>query len=255
MQLIKTITGISLAALLATLLAACGEGDSTRPSQELPATVEPSALEPTAQEDAATPPAGPSCIADFVDKPCLLLTSDLVKEHFPTLPEGVETREILSLKSCEYTWPGDRVMMIKVSNFEVEAPVTNRIAISWIGVHEPDKALERFTSTYRNLTEEEKAQTIAALQEELDKQAPDGMAGEQKELASGIGASLINASQFENVDNVGTAAAWDGNTMGNSLKVLDRDTEFSIDVNISDSEADNRELAVQIANGVMDSCW
>lgn len=249
MQLIKTLTGISLVTLLITGLVACGEGDVTRSSPESPAT-----MEPTAQQGEATPPAGPSCIADFVDKPCQLLTPALVKQHFPTLPESVESREILSLKSCEYTWPGDRVTMIKTANFEVEAPVTNRIAISWIGVHEPDKAVERFTSTYRNLTEEEKAQTIAALQEQLDKQAPEGMAGDQKALASGIGASLINASKFENVDNVGTAAAWDGNTMGNSLKVLDRDTEFSIDVNISDSEANNRVLAVQIANGVMDSC-
>lgn len=244
MQLTKTTLGISLA----LLLAACGEGDPARSGEALP-TPQP----PVMEQDTAVP-AGPSCIADFVDKPCQLLTSALVKTHFPALPDEVETREILSLKSCEYTWPGDRVMMVKVSNMEVEAPVTNRIAISWIGVHEPEQALARFTNTYRNLTAAEKAQTIAALQEQLDKQAPEGMDGDQKALASGIGASLINASQFENVAAVGTAAAWDGNPMGNSLKVLDRDTEFSIDVNISDDEADNRALAVEIANGVMDSC-
>src|SRR5690606_35448764 len=131
--------------------------------------------------------------------------------------------------SCEYSWPGDRTRLVKVSTFEVETPIPNRVAISWIRKKDADRALEQFQLTYRNLSDEEKAEAVAAVEAQLAKQT-ENLPEDQKALASGLGKSLIEASHFEPVEGVGSAAVWDGGALVNSLKVLDRDTEFGIEV-------------------------
>jgi len=237
MQLTKAALWISLAALLT----ACGDGQDT--------TQAPAPDSPAGQRLAS----GPSCLADFADKPCELLTAARVKAAYPALPEGVETAENPGLNSCEYSWPGDRTRLVKVSTFEVETPIPNRVAINWIRKKDADRALEQFQLTYRNLSDEEKAEAVAAVEAQLAKRAED-LPEDQRALASGLGKSLIEASHFEPVEGVGSAAVWDGGALVNSLKVLDRDTEFGIEVDISADPAQNRALAIAVAREVMAAC-
>ena len=56
------------------------------------------------------------------------------------------------------------------------------------------------------------------------------------------------------MEGVGSAAVWDGGALVNSLKVLDRDTEFGIEVDISADPAQNRALAIAVAREVMAAC-
>src|SRR5690606_8821823 len=143
------------------LLTACGDGQDT--------TQAPAPDSPAGQRLAS----GPSCLADFADKPCELLTAARGKAAYPALPEGVETAENPGLHSCECGWPGDRTRLVKVSTFEVEPPIPNRVAINWIRKKDADRALEQFQLTYRNLSDEEKAEAVAAVEAQLAKRAED----------------------------------------------------------------------------------
>ncbi|MFA5495899.1 MAG: hypothetical protein WC247_14085 [Porticoccaceae bacterium] len=220
------------------LLAACDSGSPIAPPQE----PRPEAIA-----------SGPSCIAAHADTPCRLLTPELVKQAHPDAPDTLDIEEIPSLNSCAYSWPSDRTRTLKVSTFEVETPVPNRVAISWIRQTEPERALEQFQLTYRSLSDKEKAEALTAMRAQLDKQGA-GLPEEQRSLASDIGKELIETSRFEPVAGVGSTAAWDAGSLGNSLKVLDRDTEFGIEVNVSAEPEENRELAIAVAKQVLATC-
>lgn len=220
------------------LLAACDNGGPTVPLQDHPL---------------GSIAIGPSCIAEHANNPCQLLTPELVKDAHPSAPDSLEIEEIPSLNSCAYSWPSERTRILKVSTFEVETPVPNRVAISWIRQMEPERAHEQFQLTYRPLSDTEKAEALTAMQAQLDKQGA-GLPEDQRSLASDIGKELIEASRFEPVAGVGSTAAWDAGSLGNSLKVLDRDTEFGIEVNISADVEKNRALAIAVANRVLATC-
>ncbi len=225
---------------LAALISACGDGDTTTATGEPPAA------------DRAPSRAG-SCVADFTEQPCQLFSTDLVRQVHAGLPDELETSETLATNSCQHSWPGDRVRLVDLGSFEVETPVDNRVAISWIRRHDAGVATQQFQLTYRNLDEEEMAATLAALDEQLA-----GMEGEMSEeervLAGRIGRDMIAATRYEPVDNLGSAATWTGGGQANTLKVLDRDTEFGIEVDIDDDGEVNRELAIQLARAVIASC-
>ncbi len=226
---------------LAALISACGDGDT---SATAPAE--------TAAADRA-PPSGSSCIADFAQRPCQLLTADLVRDVYPSLPESVNTSETLPTSSCQHSWGGDRARLINVGALEVEIPHDNRVALSWIRQHEASRATHQFQLTYRNLSEEEMAATLAALDEQLASMEGE-MPEEERVLAGRIGRDMIAATRYEPVDNLGSAATWTGGGQANTLKVLDRDTEFGIEVDIDDDGEVNRELAIQLARAVIASC-
>ena len=197
-----------------------------------------------------------SCVADYAQRPCELLTPELVKgvyPYLPDLPSTLKTQETLATTSCQHSWAGERTQILRMGNNEIEVPLPNRVAISWIDRKDGEGAEERFRNTYRTLSEEEKAATMAALDRELEKQAT-GMSDEQKALAGGIGRGLVNTLRYQPVEGVATAAAWDARPQSSTLKVLDTDTAFGIEADISADSDVNRELAIALARAVMAAC-
>ena len=220
---------------LAALIGACGDSGS-------------SASQSSAARGAS------SCIADYAQRACELFTTDLVAGVYADLPDDVKTEETAATRSCQHSWPGDRTQVIKAGNMEMELPLHNRVGISWIEKKKDiDGAEAWFRHVYRTLSEEEKAATIAALDKELEKQAA-GLSDDQKALAGSFGRGMINASRYEIVEGVGTVAAWDAGPRGYTLKVLDGDTEFGIEADISEDGSVDRDLASALARAVIAAC-
>ncbi len=210
----------------------------------------------TDKNSASNQALGSSCIVDYIDKPCELLTAELIKVDFPLLPDQVEKQEVLQLQSCAYIWPSDgRISTMKVAGKEMEIPVSNEIGIKWIRQKGGDNALQYFRNAYHTPTEEEKASAAAAMDRALEERSGELTQG-QKSMASGMTKGFMNEMKFESLDNIGTAAAWGGGAgpIASSLKVLDNDTEFEIVANISADDAINKALASDIAKSVIASC-
>jgi hypothetical protein len=192
-----------------------------------------------------------SCVADYIKKPCSLLSPELVKSAIPDLPADMEKSEIPQLTSCTYEWPGDRTMSVKMMSGTIEAAVPNDVSIKWI---KKDVALERFKNSYRTMSEEEKAQASAAMKKAMAEKTKD-MSDDKKALVAGLSGSFMNNIKFETIDGIATAAAWGGAGMGgNSLKVLDGSTEFEIVANVSNDAGENKKMAIEIAKKVIASC-
>jgi len=196
-----------------------------------------------------------SCISSYIEKPCALLTTEIVKKVFPQFPDSAEKKEIIKLQICSYDWPSKgRTRSMTIGGRSMDIPVANEIGISWIKKKDIKTALQSFKNTYRTLSEEEKAQASAAMQKALNERS-DGLTKDQKEMAAGMSKGFLNNMKYEAVEGVGTAAAWGGvGAGGSSLKVLEGDTEFEIRANISEVEADNKKLAAALASSLIASC-
>ena len=196
-----------------------------------------------------------SCISSYIGKPCALLTAEIVKNEFPRFPADAEKKELISLQSCSYNWPGNgRTRTMNIGGREMEIPVSNEIGILWIKKKNIETALSGFKNSYRTLSEEEKAKAAEAMQKALNDRS-DGLTKDQKAMASGMSKGFLKNMKYETITGIGTAAAWGGvGAGGSSLKVLDGDTEFEISTNITDVEADNKKLAVALAKSLIASC-
>jgi len=194
-----------------------------------------------------------SCIADYAQKPCTLFTPELVKGAFADFPSEIETAETRPTNSCQHSWAGDRIQRLQMGSFEVEVPRDNRVAISWIQRKDRENPEAWFRQVYRTLSEEEKIEAQAALDQALAKQS-EGLSEEQRNLAGSLGRGLIASREYEILEGVGTVAAWDASPMAPTLKVLDGDTEFGIEVDVSDDSNTNRELAIALARAVIAAC-
>lgn len=195
-----------------------------------------------------------SCIADYAQRACDLLTPELVAGVYVDLPDDINSEETAATRSCQHSWPGERTQLLKAGNIEMEVPLRNRVGISWIEKKKDAESAEAwFRHVYRTLSAEEKAATLAALDKELEKQTA-GLSEVQKELAGSFGRDLINANRYETIEGVGTAAAWDANPLSPTLKVLSGDTEFGIEADISADSSVNRDLAIALARAVIAAC-
>lgn len=225
---------------LPVMLAACSDSDTSSSSNES-----------TASKNSQKK----SCISSYIEKPCTLLTTAMVKNAYPLLPDNAEQQETKQLQACSYDWPSNgRIRTMNVAGRTMEIPVSDEIGISWIKKKKMDTALASFRSSYRTLSEEEKARAAAAMQKALDKRS-EGLTESQKKMAAGMSKGFLSNMKYEAVDGVGSAAAWGGvGAGGSSLKVLDGDTEFEIKANISDVEADNKKLAAELAKSLIASC-
>lgn len=226
---------------LSVVLAACSDTEtSNNPSGESAGTKQ------TTEE---------SCVSSFIDKPCSLLTTDLLVKEFPDFPDNVKNEEAIQIQSCSYSWPSEgRTRVLDLAGRKMEIPVNNEIGIKWIRKKKLETALQSFKKSYRTLSEKEKIKASEAMDDALKRNSGD-LNKNQKEVASGISKGFLKNIKYEPVSGLGTAATWGGVGPGDaSLKVLDGDTEFEITVNISDIEADNRGLAVSVARSVMVSC-
>jgi hypothetical protein len=198
-------------------------------------------------------PRGSSNLGKYADKPCELLTEDMVRAEIPGMPAEVEhSTGTKRLRFCQYSWAGPRKASREVMGRKIEYPVNDSVSLKWIRVLDAKDPLAYFRNSYRPLTEEEKAELKARMQKRMDEKAAKGDVSRETANAGGkMAGGMIGGLRFERVEGVGTAAAW-GGTMGSyGLKVLDRDTEFEISVDVYEDDAKNRDAAIRLAKKIL----
>lgn len=263
--------------LLAGALLVAGCGGSETASAERPSP------------DERTEATAESCIAAYAERPCELLTEDLLRRHV-SAPAEVERTDVAARMAelglsprrssraaqngCSYSWNGGRTMSPKVSlgqgtgtegsqaiasalqRITQNVPVDDTVAFKSIQVLENDDALARFERKWRAPTAEERERLARRMDEAMEEARKEGkLTDAGAGTGARLGRSFANAAiSYEPVDGIGRAARWGGLGSERSLMVLDGDTEFAVVVDVSDEEAKNRELAMAIARGLLDRC-
>ena len=230
------------------LFAACGADSSSTPD---PVEAAVGAIGVTSESGG-----GRSCLGDYSDDLCKLLGEEMVRSHFPEMPEDAEQESRnKGFNMCMYSWPGPRMGSQEVAGRVIEYGLDDRVAMQWLRVLDVDDPLARFRNSYRAMTPEEKAEMAGRFRQGMAEKVEKGEITEQgAEIGEGLGAGLIDGLTFEAVAGVGTAAAWGGTGDQPSLKVLDGDTEFEIVVDVYEEEDRNRQAAIEIAAQVLETC-
>ena len=193
-----------------------------------------------------------SCVADYADTPCDLLTAELVRAELPEAPADLEQDSYSgsSFSSCSYAWPSDRMASQEVAGRTIEYEVDNTIMLSWIDTYETDDPRASFRRSYLP-TEEEVERGREMMQEQLDEAVEEGeLTEEQRDVAGDLEESVAGGMRFEPVEGAGDMASWSGST----LYVLDGATHFQIEADVSDEATEDREAAIAVANALIAAC-
>jgi hypothetical protein len=229
---------------------------------------------------------GASCLASFVDRPCDLLTDELLRQHVPALPADAERVDIaasmiergikppsfkgMAVNGCSYTWDSGRKTAPKpaasdaaggdanpyasaLDRLKYDRPIPDTVAFKSIQVLEEADPLVRFESKWSAPTDAERAALAQRMDEKMDEARQEGKLSESgAATGSSLGRSLSSASiSYEAVEGVGSAARWGGIGTQRSLMVLDRATEFEVLVEVSDDQSVNRDAAIGIARDLL----
>lgn len=231
-------------ALAMALFVGCGQG-----AQEEGAEGE-ATEELTADEGAA---GGSSCVAEYAENPCELLTEDLVRSQVPDAPAELENDSYSgsSFSSCSYSWPSDRMATQTVMDRTIEYEESNQISLAWIETYEKNAA-DQFRRAYLP-TDEELQRGAEMMEEQFEERAEEeGLSETEKEVGKGLAESAMSGMSFEQVDGVGDNASWSGGH--DNLNVLHGDTRFEITATVSGDDAENRRTAVDVAEALMAAC-
>jgi hypothetical protein len=269
-----------LALLFCTLaLTSCGEAEQASGGDAIERTAAPVPI--TADT------AGASCVASFVERPCDLLTDELLRQHVPALPADAERVDIaasmiergikppsfggMAVNGCSYTWDGGRKTAPKpaadpeaasedanpyasaLDALKYDRPVPDTVVFKSIKVLEEADPLAGFERRWRAPTDAEREALAQRMEEKMQEARKEGKLSESGAVTgSDLGRSLASASiSYEAIEAVGTAARWGGVGAQRSLMVLDGATEFEVLVEVSDDESVNRDAAIRIARDLL----
>lgn len=196
---------------------------------------------------------GPSCVADYEESPCDLLTEEIVRSEVPNVPPEIEkTDSPGGFSMCSYSWPSDRKETRELMDRTFEVEVDNRVDLSSIETYEKN-AVDRFRRAYLP-TAEELQRGREIMQEEFEKRAEEeGLSETEKEIGEGLAdVAMEKTASSRKVDGVGSNASWSGGI--SSLHVLHGDTKFEIRAEVSADDATNRETAAAVARAVIAAC-
>lgn len=185
-----------------------------------------------------------SCLTAYITTPCDLLSKAEVAELTGAnpseidmeVPEEIPLEEVTQYSRifCEYRWPSDRVSILTVelgdTVLENTIPLDNVVSIGDIEVIEDDDllTLSGHTETY--------AEYFHRVRIGVDN--PDNEIDGIGEMASVQIIEAMNHSNY-NITNF-----W----------VLHGNVNFNIEVDVSDSDAEDLAIAKQIALAVLDAC-
>ncbi len=179
----------------------------------------------------------------------LLLLNDVVAVTGMDAKE-IKTKYSKVLKNptyheLQYLWPSDRIKEVETPFVTMKVPVDNKISIR--GVEEMD--LKKFNSFYRNLSEAEKKEAMAVIDNALNKDSRlKDHTQEQKTSAKSMASGFMNdPEKYEEVAGIGTRALW----KGNELFVLKGNVKFVLYCEVSKDKQVNLDQAKQIAQSIL----
>ena len=196
-----------------------------------------------------------SCFEKYAGKLDELLTRDDIISVYSTDIENAQKNYLRAVpaayQACIYEWESNRTRTIKVTGREMTIPSPNRIGVanlSFYGEKIKDP-LAYFKNAHRTPTEEEKTYMQQEMTKKLEEEE---LSAPQKETGTKLTTSVMDKIQFEAVEGIGDAAAWD--FMDSALVVLTGRTKFKIIVDISDAKEENLAIAKKLAILVLKKC-
>lgn len=204
-----------------------------------------------ADTGAAEASAAPSCIAEFAEDPCQLLTEAVLRQALPQAPQDIEQASRTGrVASCAYTWPSERTRTMKIGPNSVEIPLDNTVSLGWIEAYR-QMPQEQFRRAYLP-TEEEQARAREMLAREFEKKAKEkGLSEDQQRVGESLmEVGMAGQAQPRPLDGLGSMAV----VSGNDLHVLHGNTKFDLRVDVSASAADNEAAAVALARLLLETC-
>lgn len=182
-------------------------------------------------------------------------TEDKLKEKYSKIMDDP------MFHSYSYSWKNGRkgpIMGVK-GTFEL----SDNINVSGIEA----MSLDDFEKAYRPMTEAENAAAKDALNDIADGDVKDAQATEALDKANKAGVSKEDIKKtgggvldmiksmsegYTPVEGIGDAASW--NIMSNELIVLQDGVTFKLHVEVSNAEPENKKLALQLAQKILDKC-
>jgi len=141
-------------------------------------------------------------------------------------------------RECNYRWDKGRKRETKIGDKTMISIQKDIIGINWVS----NTTLERFKRNYPTLTEEQKKEAEAKLLEESRKNQQRNEASEAMDKTA---VEMFHSNQSEQIFGVGEAAVW--YPKSSELKVYYNGLTFALVVNISDTEALNKQKAIELA--------
>lgn len=191
------------------------------------------------------------CLEKFEDDYSLLLTKEEMTSVYPINSDKVK-QQLRSGSYGEhmYQWPSDRpTFTMEVSGMKMELPDQNTMGVKNLSFYS-DKSdiksnIEIFDMGYKELSEKE----VDKIQENLAKQDD-----EIKKTGEDLMKARVQRS-WDFVEGLGSSAWYKWNEQwGGELVVLAGISKFTILTKISADPAQNREIAIKLAEKVLAKC-
>lgn len=191
------------------------------------------------------------CLLKFKDNYEGLLSKDDFTSVYP-IDFSTAKKELRSGSYGEYIyrWPSDRPdINLEISGMKMKNPDQNTLGVNMLSFYSEDSKLksnrDNFNMGYKELSQKE----LDQIDTNLDKENED---------IKKTGKDLLKVrakSSWEFVDNLGSSAwyKWNEN-YGGELAVLAGKAKFYVVIKISNDPDENRDLAKNLAQKILDKC-
>ncbi len=199
-----------------------------------------------------------NCLAGFDYRYDELLTKADVQKHLP-IDEDTYKEDINAGKTygnCRRSWNSDRPdLEMELLGIKAPYPDKNFVEVKMLSFYDFDQnasgkasAVDAFDRAYKKLSDEEYQQLLA----NLEKNFADNPSA--LETAKGLLDARRN-STYASVEGLGDRAYWNWRgEYGVNLVVLAGLAQFTIESRTSDDAASSLEVAVKMANEVLEKC-
>ncbi len=209
---------------------------------------------------------GNTCLLGYLEKYDQLLTEDMVLSATSFDKAKLDLRYNKALKNPEYHSVSYRFKN-KRKAFIEQIGVTTEVPDAVVLNAIKPMSLNHFRDTYRAVTQQETDVANQKIDEVVEgksteKDANDkieelGKMGVDKKTTKSVtdvmkGTFANVAKSYVAVDGLADAATW--NTFANTLNVITNGVHFELNVEISADNADNKKVAIAIANKILAVC-
>ena len=138
---------------------------------------------------------------------------------------------------------------------KIEIPIPNMISLGGIKAYtdsdyydrDANDPVKRFQRAHHNMTAEEREKARAAINENMKDEDEN-----TRKIANKVLGAATARIMFESVADIGDAAAW--NIRTKELDVLTGATEFSVQVDVSADNEENKAVAKKLTLSSLDDC-
>lgn len=243
---------IRVAALfLTTALTGCGGQDDSSKAPSGMASGDAAVTRASADDGAGR------CLLARTETPCSLLDVELVRGALPGLDEFELTQNDLSStgSGCSVSWNAGRTANLGEGLSQMEFAAEDSVAIGAIKPYTSTNPVVGFRLAHRTPDAAAREQAVQAATRRLDQQQAEGrLSAESREAALSMATRMLDGIQWEEIADLGDAAAWGGTGRFMSLEVLVGTALLNITADLSNSADENRDAAVAVARAVIERC-